>query len=58
MKVKVVGPYQIVHEEKVYTEGDVIDAHDVDAKAWVVSGLAEEVKASHKAVSPKASGKK
>lgn len=46
MKVKVTGPYQVVHEEKVYTEGDTIDAPDVDAQEWVTAGYVEEVKAA------------
>ncbi len=48
MKVKVTGPYQVVHEGKTYTEGDTIDAHDVDAQAWVNAGYAEKVKSSGK----------
>ncbi len=48
MKVKVTGPYQVVHEGKTYTEGDTIDAHDVDAQVWVNAGYAEKVKSSGK----------
>ncbi len=48
MKVKVTGPYQVVHEGKTYTEGDTIDAHDTDAQVWVSAGYAEKVKSSGK----------
>lgn len=42
MKVKVTGPYQIVHEGKVYTDGDTVEARDAEAQSWVSAGYAEE----------------
>ncbi len=46
MKVKVTGPYQIVHDGKTYVEGDTVEAQDVDAAQWVTAGYAQEVKPS------------
>lgn len=43
MKVKVVGTSQVVHDGKVYTEGDVFDAPAGDVEQWVSRGYVEKV---------------
>ncbi len=58
MKVKVTGPYQVVHEDKAYTEGDTFEAPDADAQQWVTAGYVLEVKASNKAATSKSTSKK
>jgi len=44
MKVRVVGPYQVVHEDKQYLEGDEFDVSDGDAQPWVNAGYVEQVR--------------
>jgi hypothetical protein len=43
VKVKVVGPYQVVYEDKRYVAGDVFDVPPPDAEAWVTAGYVEQV---------------
>lgn len=43
VKVKVVGTSQVVHDGKVYTDGDVFDAPGVDVDSWVARGYVERV---------------
>lgn len=51
MKVKVVSPYQVVHEGKTYTEGDTVDAPEAEANEWLTAGYVEETKSDSKAQS-------
>jgi hypothetical protein len=44
VKVKVTGPYQVVHDDKRYVEGDEFDAPDGDAQRWVTAGYVEQVR--------------
>ena len=53
MKYRVTGPYQVVHDGKVYVDGDVVEASSGDASAWVAAGYVVEEKPAKKA-EPKA----
>lgn len=52
MKGRVQGTYQVVHEGKAYTEGDVVDAPESLIREWISRGYMideEEAKAREKA---------
>ncbi len=51
------GPYQVAHEGKVYTEGDVIDAPEGEVAGWVAAGYVEEAKDAPAKAQPKAANK-
>lgn len=42
MKAKIRAPFQVVHEGKRYTDGDVVDAPEPLVRSWITSGWAEE----------------
>lgn len=44
MKVRVTGPYQVAHRDKVYVTGDTFEAPEGDARTWMRRGYVEEVK--------------
>lgn len=42
MRVRVKDGWQIAHDGKVYTSGDLFDAPQTDVEGWIASGYAEK----------------
>lgn len=48
MKAKIKAPFQVVHEGKRYTDGDVVDAPEPTVRSWITAGYAEETSSGKK----------
>lgn len=57
MKFRVTGPYQIVHGDKAYVEGDVVEVSESDAAPWLARGYVEKVAEKPAKAEPKAQPK-